>query len=143
MFRQVNGDWAFLSTLKNVTTLVCHSYNINCQWSVQLWERIPSYPPDMQLSINAEDMTFKIPKLHMQAHQAKCHPKFSFNFSLNVGRMDGEGIERRWAATNEAAGAAAEMSPGAHQEFLDDVLGFQNHKKILNLGAHYMISQDY
>jgi hypothetical protein len=93
----------------------------------------------MQLSIGADDVTFKIPKLHMQSHQLKCHPKFSFNYLLNVGRMDGEGIERRWAATNEAAGAAAEMSPGAHQEFLDDVLGFQNHKKILNLGLVILI----
>jgi hypothetical protein len=88
----------------------------------------------MQLLITEDDIMFKIPKLHMQAHQWKCHPKYSFNYSLNVGRTDGECIERRWAATNGAAGAAAEMSPGAHQEFLDDVLSHQNHKKVVNLG---------
>jgi hypothetical protein len=132
--RQVNGDWSFMSTLKNVSTLVCHSYDINCQWSIHVSDRLRSYPKDMQLSLTAEDVTFKIPKLHMQAHQPKCHPKYSLNYSLNVAQWDGEGIERRWSATNEAAGSAAEMSPGAHQEFLDDVLGFQNHKKVLNLG---------
>jgi hypothetical protein len=92
----------------------------------------------MKLSISTGDFTFKIPKLHMQAHQWKCHPKYSFTYSQNVGRTDGECIERRWAATNEAASVAAEMSPGGHQEFLDDVLGFQNHKKVINLGMYHL-----
>jgi hypothetical protein len=134
MTRQVNGDWSFLSTLRKVTTRVCHSYDINCQWSPHFWKRLSSYPDTLQLSIGHDDLTFKIPKLHMQAHQWKCHPKYSFNYSLNVRRTEGECIERQWAATNGAAAAAAEMSPGHHQEFLDDILGHQNHKKVVGLG---------
>lgn len=133
----MNGDWAFLSTLKDVKTRVCHSYDINCQWSVRVWNRLKSYPAGMQLTIGADDVSFKIPKLHMQAHRWACHPKYSFNYSLNVGRTDGECIERKWAATNDSAGAAAEMTPGGHQEYLDDVFGFQNHKKITNLGKFH------
>jgi hypothetical protein len=120
--------------MRDVTTLVCHSYDINCQWSPRLWSRIPSYPDTLQPLIKPADLTFKIPKLHIQGHRWECHPKFSFNYSLNVGRIDGEGIERRWAATNEIASAAGEMSPGTHQEYLDNVLGYQNHTKVINLG---------
>lgn len=132
--RQVNGDWSFWSTLRGVLTAVCHCYDINCQWSCRVWDRLSNFPKNMRPSIGRDDITFKIPKLHMEAHQWKCHPKYSLNYSTGVGRLDGEGIERKWAATGQVASSAAEMSPGAHHEFLDDVLGFQNHKKVINLG---------
>ena len=89
-----------------------------------------SIRPDPTLNIR-----FGLPVWHGGIHEEACRSRNSLKYHDGVGRTDGEGIERKWAATNEAARAAAEMTPGGHQEYLDDVLGFQNYKKVINLGT--------
>ena len=48
--------------------------------------------------------------------------------------MDGEAIERLWAATNPAATSTREMTAGARQDFLEDRWNSQNFRKVVDLG---------
>ena len=40
---------------------------------------------------------FVIPMFHIAAHGESCQDKFSLNYRPNMGRTDGENIERGWA----------------------------------------------
>ncbi|KAF9549685.1 hypothetical protein CPC08DRAFT_648139, partial [Agrocybe pediades] len=132
--RYVNMDYVFFSSLKDtdlVETVV--SYDIACQWSVKLWERMKLYPNWMHVDHRNRTMyRFLIPKFHLPAHVQACHTKYSFNFNKDVGRTDGEGVERGWSFSNPIATSTREMGPGSRRDTLDDLFGYWNWKKTVN-----------
>jgi hypothetical protein len=75
--------------------------------------------------------------MHQLAHKEQCQAPYSLNFAPGVGRTDGEGIERIWAAINSAAPSTAEMGSGSRADTLDDILHFHNFKKYVGLGKSY------
>ncbi|OBZ68735.1 hypothetical protein A0H81_11116 [Grifola frondosa] len=77
-----------------------------------------------------DTITFLIPKFHLPAHQGSCQTSYSFNLTINVGRTDGEAVERGWAAVNPFASSTKEMGPGARRDILDDVFGDYNWRKV-------------
>ncbi|KAG2747607.1 hypothetical protein P692DRAFT_201840530 [Suillus brevipes Sb2] len=94
--RYTNIDYLFFSTLRGccIDTLNV-SYNIACQWHKNLWERMSAMLLNLHLDHLATFVRFFVPKFYLPAHILKCQTKFSFNFSRNIGRTDGEAPECR------------------------------------------------
>lgn len=130
----VNMDYALLSVLKNTKLcMVWISYDIACQWALNLHDRLNLMPADMKLP--GELVTnFLVPKFHLPAHTPDCHGPYSFNWALGVGRTDGEGIERNWAWLNGLARSAVMMGAGGRWDTIDDFTAFFNFQKMVNLG---------
>lgn len=131
--RYVNMDYLFLSSMRqNTPNFIVISYDIACQWSIHLWERMALYKH--HFNFDNRTISFLIPKFHLPAHQESCHLKYSFNISPQVGRTDGEAIERGWAAVNPFASSTKEMGPGSHRDLLDDIFGAYNWDKVTRMG---------
>ncbi|KAF8886391.1 hypothetical protein BD779DRAFT_1385471, partial [Infundibulicybe gibba] len=88
------------------------SYDIACQWSVNIWARMKAYPHYLHTDHNSRKMFyFLVPKFHLPAHVMACQTTFSFNFNRYVGRTDGEVPERGWSHSNPIASSVKEMGP--------------------------------
>lgn len=128
-------DYLFASSMEQtgqVTVVV--SYDIACQWSIHLWERMRRYKPQWDFARHV--IKFLVPKFHLPAHRELCHLNYSFNTTLHVGRTDGEAVERGWSAVNPFASSTKEMGPGSRRDLLDDVFGAYNWGKITRIGRY-------
>ncbi|KIJ09041.1 hypothetical protein PAXINDRAFT_164415 [Paxillus involutus ATCC 200175] len=120
--KYVNMDWMFFSTVKNTNVKVLKvSYDI-------------ALPENLQLNHEGLDITFLVPKFHLPVHITPCQSLFSFNWSLGVGRTDGEAPECGWANINPMASSIKEMGPGHRHDTLNDHFGDCNWKKVIGLG---------
>lgn len=127
-------DFLFFSSILYSTLLTfVVSYDIACQWSIYLWDRMLEFPSSYHVDFNILYFLFVVPKFHLPAHIAKCQTAFSLNYSRWVGRTDGEAPERGWADINQAASSTKEMGPGSRRDTLDDYFGDWNWKKIVNM----------
>ncbi|KAK6977452.1 CxC2 domain-containing protein [Favolaschia claudopus] len=129
-----NMDFLFFSSLIGVFLLtIVASYDIACQWSRNFWTRAKAMPTEMQLPDWIE-ILFKVPKFHLPPHVKSCHGPYSFNYTKGVGRTDGEGVERNWSWLNSAARFISVMGPGSREDTIDDLCGFSNWRKTVDLG---------
>lgn len=129
-------DFLFFSSLLYTTlTAFVFSYDIACQWSIHLWQRMLKFPVPYHFDFMHSSFSFVVPKFHLPAHIAKCQTAFSFNYTRSVGRTDGEAPERGWADINQAASSTKEMGPGSRRDTLDDYFGDWNWKKVVNMRA--------
>ena len=138
----VNMDYLFFSSLSNtaLTSLVV-SYDIACQWSVNLWKRMATYPYHLKLNHEGSVIfVFLVPKFHLPAHIQRCHNAFSFNLTRWVGRTDGEAPERGWSNINPVAASTREMGPRSRHDTLDDHFGDWNWKKSIKMGLQTLNS---
>ena len=128
-------DYIFLSTVKDekVKTIKI-SYDIACRWSINLFQRIKTYSPELRVAENQFSLEYFIPKFHLPAHGSSCHTRYSFNYRPGVGRTHGENIESGWAHTNPAAVATREMGAGARHSALDGHWGGWNWRKVVGFG---------
>ncbi|KAF8131200.1 hypothetical protein EV363DRAFT_1165737 [Boletus edulis] len=132
--RYTNMDYLFFSAMRHSSVTVLNvSYDIACQWSKHIWDRMAKLPADLHLDFKKRDITFFVPKFHLPAHVQACQTMFSFNFIPGVGRTDGEAPERGWSNINPAAASTKEMGPGARRDVLDDHFGHWNWKKVAGL----------
>lgn len=128
-------DYLFFSGLLGTTLLMLNiSYDICCQWSINLWARMSAFPEGWRIDTTGVKWTYLVPKFHLPAHVDKCQTAYSFNYTRGVGRTDGEAPERGWADINAAASSTKEMGPGSRRDTLDDHFGDWNHKKIVAMG---------
>lgn len=133
--RYVNMDYMFFSSLRNNQhSEIVVSYDIACQWSVNLWERMAKYPTALHVDHDQKQFHFLIPKFHLPAHVSQCQIRYSFNFNPYVGRTDGEAPERGWSHINPVATSTREMGPGSRRNTLDDHFGDWNWKKTTLIG---------
>ncbi|KAF8877970.1 hypothetical protein BD779DRAFT_1677037 [Infundibulicybe gibba] len=118
-----NMDYFFFSSIRNTPLIdIVVSYDIACQWSVKLWDRMKTYPHRLQVdSTGQKTFSFLIPKFHLPAHVMACQFTFSFNYNRYVGRTDGEAL-------------SAEMGPGSRRDTMDDHFGDWNWKKTSLMG---------
>ncbi|KAJ6533177.1 hypothetical protein B0H19DRAFT_1383787 [Mycena capillaripes] len=105
------------------------SYNIACQWHLNIWTRMVEYQ-DATITIDGKGkfMTFLVPEFHLPAHIKACNLKFSFHLTCDVGQTDGEALERGWADANPLARSTKEMGPGFRRDTLDDHFNDWNQK---------------
>ena len=128
-------DYIFASSLRGISLKkVTVSYDISCQWSVKLIQRLKLLPENLSNVFNKLNLEFAVPKLHINGHKSACWTRYGFNYRPGVGRTDGEGIERRWADANDAATSTKEMRDGHWQDVLDDVCNESNYRKTIDLG---------
>ena len=130
-------DYCFASFLLFIHSAlhIVISYDIMCQWSVHLLERLENdLPLRLQTTLPQEHLTFVIPKLHIKGHKYDCQMTYSLNLTSGSGRSDGEGIKRPWAHLGPIATSTREMGPGSHHDTLDDHLRHWNWKKLIGLG---------
>ncbi|KAJ7091732.1 hypothetical protein C8R44DRAFT_891305 [Mycena epipterygia] len=131
----MNMDYMFFGSLVNSELIrLFVSYDIACQWHINIWTRMLKYDNEELMVDGDKFMTFLIPKFHLPAHIEACNLKFSFNLTRDVGQTDGEAPERGWADTNPLARSTKEMGPGSRRDTLDDHFNDWNHKKIIALG---------
>jgi hypothetical protein len=131
----VNMDYIFFSCLVGTALLaVTVSYDIACQWSRNLLDRMARLPINMHLPETTK-LTFRVPKFHLPAHVQKCWAPFSLNFTPGVGRTDGEGVERTWSSLNGVARCVSMMGPGGRMDTLDDFCNDHNWLKTMKIGT--------
>jgi hypothetical protein len=123
------------------------SYDIACQWYINIWRRLAAYQdPAITTDRPKEAFRFLVPKFHLPAHIEACNLKFSFHLTRYVGQTDGEAPERGWANANPLARSTREMGPGSRRDTLDDHFNDWNHKKIIALGksrGHVLLLETY
>ncbi|KAG1907608.1 uncharacterized protein F5891DRAFT_1124516 [Suillus fuscotomentosus] len=135
--RYANMDFIFFSSIMPLLLLsVVISYDIACQWKINLTKRMDDLPEHLQISaaVALAAFMFGIPKFHCPAHEEKCAIPHSLNLMPGVGRTDGEGIEHNWAEMNRVANSTKEMGPGSRHDVLDDHFGYHNWSKYTELG---------
>jgi hypothetical protein len=113
---------------------VCITYDIWCKYNVNLAKRSKERF-DKPFITAFENLKIRgyVPKFHLPAHGPSCHTKWSLNYAPGVGRLDGEGPEREWAATNELGRQTIEMGPGARHGMLNDHINYLNFRRINRL----------
>ena len=77
------------------------------------------------------DIIGAVGKLHLGAHILECFWKFSLNFILGAGQVDGEVLETLWSELDKVAGFVRGMSVSHRQEVLDDMMMDSNWKKLV------------
>ncbi|KAJ7481074.1 hypothetical protein B0H11DRAFT_1724414, partial [Mycena galericulata] len=134
--RYANMDYIFASLLRHHDARLVKfiSYDICCQWSKHLIERLKKLPNNIRLTV-VMTLVYLIPKLHIYGHKLLCQLLFSLNYTPGSARTDGEGIERPWANIGPVATSTREMGPGSRHDTLDDHWGHWNWQKLVGLGA--------
>ncbi|KAJ7495442.1 hypothetical protein FB451DRAFT_1077072 [Mycena latifolia] len=134
--RYLNMDYMFFRSITGTELMRFFvSYDIACQWHINIWTRMLQYKnDDITLDGAGRFVTFLVPKFHLPAHIEACNLRFSFNLTRDVGQTDGEAPERGWANANPLARSTKEMGPGSRRDTLDDHFNDLNHKKIIALG---------
>ena len=128
--RYVNMDYVFVSAmLHNLVVQKLVIYDIACQWSIHLVERIAAFPSHLQIELPEDDVRYGVPKLHFAAHTTLNHSQYSLNYQEGAARTDGEGIERRWWFVQPVAMATIGMGPGRRQNVMEDQFGYSNWRK--------------
>ncbi|KAL1698878.1 hypothetical protein EV121DRAFT_296717 [Schizophyllum commune] len=135
--RYANMDYVLASLLKFHSPLlkVVLSYDIACQFSRNLVERIKKLPPLLRFEAVARTMRFVVPKLHILGHQLACQLLFNIAYLFGGARTDGEGVERGWAHLGPLGVSLRQMGPGSAADTLEDHSGHYNWQKILGIGA--------
>ncbi|KAL1749892.1 hypothetical protein FB107DRAFT_280174 [Schizophyllum commune] len=134
--RYANMDYALGSLLvhQSPRLKVLLSYDIACQFSKNLLERIDKLPEWLQFTEVARSMRFVVPKLHILGHKMACQLLYNIAYLLGGARTDGEGVERPWAHLGPLGTSLRQMGPGSAADTLDDHLNYWNWLKLISLG---------
>ncbi|KAK0467431.1 hypothetical protein IW261DRAFT_1613021 [Armillaria novae-zelandiae] len=131
---QVEMDFGYLTAVRHFDGVprIVTSYDIACQWSINLEERINIYGDVMRPKIPKK--VYLVPKFHLPGHIKDCQEKYCMSFHIHVGENDGEAPERSWAISNGVAASTREMGPGHRREKLDQHFGDFNWQKNVSQG---------
>lgn len=138
-----NMDYIFFSAIMAVALLhFAISYDIVCQWKINLAARNQKLPDDIRQSEAdrpplTERLTFGLPVWHAAAHEDKCQMANSLRYQPGMGHTDGEGIERGWSRINPHASSTKEMGQGARHDTLDDIFNHHNWERNVTLGQFH------
>lgn len=131
-------DFLVGSTIHAIALLlILISYDIACQWFINLFARIDDHWPD-EIIPSATQLIPAIPKLHEPMHGRANHEVYSLNFIPGVGKSDLETPERVWSAHNGLGNSTKTQGPGGRHDVLDDHFGFWNWLKYVGLGKTLM-----
>ncbi|KAG6818228.1 hypothetical protein H0H93_006665 [Arthromyces matolae] len=128
-------DYLFYQSIRRSTlTHFIVSYDIACQWSINLRQRMFDLDHDFLIFNKDVNVRFFVPKFHLPAHVVSCRTSFSFNYGLGVARTDGEAPERGWADIDPLSASTKEMGPGSRRDTLDSHFGDYNWRKVIGMG---------
>jgi len=128
-------DYVFGSAMCSVgVSTVVISYDIACQWFINLKKRInKQWPAEIRIP-NSIKLIPAIPKLHEPMHETANHQVYSLNFIPGVGALDCECPERVWSPHNALRNSTKTQGPGSKHNVLDDHFNFWNWEKYKNIG---------
>jgi hypothetical protein len=129
--QQKNVDFAFLSALKTTGVDpdqgVLLIYDIACQYSVHLKERIHTHlPVGLQVEVG-------IGLFHVHAHKDECFFRYAPSFIPGAGVVAGEILESLWSTLNSISPTARTATLAHRAEMLDDHAADSNHKELLGI----------
>ncbi|PPR02990.1 hypothetical protein CVT24_012178 [Panaeolus cyanescens] len=133
-------DYVFASAIKRAFSSVSDvliSYDISCQWFVNLKHRMQeiTWPNHLKLP-DSLNLVPAIPKLHERMHaQGKNHQQYSLNYIPGVGLTDGECPERGWGPHNSMGNSTKSNGPGARCDIIDSTFNWWNWLKAINMGS--------
>ncbi|KAF8213240.1 hypothetical protein K438DRAFT_1956654 [Mycena galopus ATCC 62051] len=135
--RYANMDYILLSSLIGVTLLLLVlSYNIACQWKINLVlcaEKIKE-TTNLLTRLDEYEIVLALPVWHAAAHEVECQTQYSLSYTEGVGRTDSEGIERTWAVLNPLGFSTKEMGNGAQHDAIEDKVDHLNFEKNVGQG---------
>ena len=86
-------DFIFASAIAGIKVLwLIISYNIACQWFVNLFARMENWPKRLRFPSDTR-IRAVIPKLHFRSHEDKGHAQHCLHWTLGAGLCDCEGPE--------------------------------------------------
>ncbi|KAJ7144883.1 hypothetical protein C8R43DRAFT_891041 [Mycena crocata] len=133
--RFANMDYILLSALAGFALLfLTISYNISCQWKLNLVTRNNKMPKDLRLPLDRIKLQCALPVWHAASHEDTCQNANSLSFKPGVGKSDGEGVERTWSVLNPASYHTKDMGKGNRIDTLEDKIHHHNTQKNLGLG---------
>lgn len=129
-------DYTFGSSLLQfaLVPLILISYDICCQWFINLHARITNDWPSEIQSASTKKFIPAIPKMHEPAHGKENHQMYSLNYIPGVGQSDLEAPERIWSPHNALGNSTKTQGPGSRHDVLDDHFNFWNYQKYMTLG---------
>ena len=129
-------DYIFGSAIRRFALpLILISYDIVCQWFVNLFSRMNDHWP-LDIHVNpTTKLVPAIPKLHEPMHEQANHQMYSLNFIPGVGLSDLEAPERFWSGHNAVGNSTKTQGPGSRHDVLDDHFHFWNWLKYIGLGS--------
>ncbi|KAF7290397.1 CxC2 domain-containing protein [Mycena chlorophos] len=134
--RYCNMDWILFSAIMSLVVLsLTISYDIACQWKINLPERMKNLPASMQRDLAKMKIQYGLPVWHSPSHIAECQEENDLSLKPGVGKTDGEGIERFWSGLNPAAYSTKEMGLGHRADTIDDRIDNHNFLKNMTLGS--------
>ncbi|KAJ7302498.1 hypothetical protein DFH08DRAFT_918916 [Mycena albidolilacea] len=106
-----NMDYIVASAWRHLRDLLFFllSYDVMCQWSKSLRERLLKLPPALRFQLAHYFVKFVIPKLHILGHLKFCQDFFSLLYILGSAQADIEGIERIWSLSGLMGASTREM----------------------------------
>ncbi|KII82921.1 hypothetical protein PLICRDRAFT_83984, partial [Plicaturopsis crispa FD-325 SS-3] len=131
-----NMDYLVLSTLEgHGLARIVLSYDIACQWHINLAQRMEAYPSSKQLNADGSlSLVYLVPAFHLPAHRSACHTDYSHALTRWIGHCEGEAPERLWEKLDPLAPSTKEMGPGSRYDKLTFHIAHSNWKKISGLG---------
>ena len=140
MYRYANTDYVVVrSTSHYPETKKVASYDIMCQWGLNLRNRLEDFPSPNAEHLDDQIVSRLVPKFHLAAHKESCRVNFSLNYEPGVGRSDMEGPERTWFGL-QGGGTTKDQGPGYWSDSMDDKFGHWNWTKLIRLGTTYSFS---
>ena len=119
------------SNVEDIPT-VGQFYDVECQHLINFLRRIEpawylEYPFD-------KTIYYDVGAFHISQHVPECFLRYSLQFMLGVGIIDGEVLESLWSTLNEVSSSTQTASLVARTELLDDHMLDSDWKKIINQG---------
>src|SRR6202012_3370443 len=114
------------------------SYNVMCQWSVHMKERV-NRSNYLKVPDNLE-LRLAIGLFHIHVHQDTCLARYSPSFIKDGQQIDGKTLETLWAPLNKITRSTRGMSTSHHREVIDDHMNDSNWKKLIDLGMSLPIN---
>jgi hypothetical protein len=111
------------------------SYDIACQWKINLAERNKKLPEAVRLPTEEVKLQCGLPVWHAASHDEECQNANSLSFRPGVGKSDGEGIERVWSVLNPSAFATKDAGKGQRADVLEGKIDNHNHLKNMGQGV--------
>ena len=137
--RYCNVDFGVLATLIGIILLrIVLTYDVGCQWSKNLRNRMEDFPPEMQIP-DTTKVDVAIPGWHINGHGESCRNNFNLSYMEGAGRTVGEDVETVWAGTNPLAPSIREMGPAARHDTLNDHWNGWNFRKIVRFRTFSLI----
>lgn len=132
--RYANTDYVVVkSATHNPKMKKVASYDVVCQWSINLERHLRDFPLQNTERLNQQIVARVVPKFHLAAHKEECQVNFSLNYEPGVGRSDMEGPERTWFGL-QGGGSTKDQGPGHWSDAMDDKFGHWNWSKLVRLG---------